>query len=344
MRLLPVALMIVAVPAFAQMAPAPEEAPSLLAGEALPDCRVLSIPVLAGHCYALPRLLEGLQSPDADVRARCCFLLGQIAAPEARDPLSARLSDADRSVREFAGIALSRMGDMRGAHAAEAAYQGNRWWVRFWAVEALGIVGMIPAEVQNDPDPLVGRLAAEAREAQWEPFVAEVCYSGPADLTLDEVIFGLSSYLIAETDWWWHAGDYPQILRAQETILWLDPQWTEGYGLAGYLYWSLGRNTEAVGTYRRGVAVVPEAWETHFELGFYYYNAWKRYEEAVPHFARARELGAPSAQARLHAHALEHAGHPREALEVWRELLAADPNNGVLRLNIERLEAQLSSG
>lgn len=324
--------------------PSPTDAPVGIAGPPVHG-RVEPINVLAGHTWALPALIEGLQgNSSADVRARCCFLLGQIASEEASDELAAALGDPDREVRMFAGMALARMGDFDGYHAARAAYDGNRWWIRFWAIDALARLDRVPDTALDDPDPLVVAAALSGRDGGWGPVAAETEYVGPADAALGDVIFGLTNYLIGETDWWWHAGHYEQIIRGNETVVWLDPSFLEGLTNAAYLYWSLGRDGEALATYRRAVAMHPENWESHFELGFYYYNAEKRFEDAIPEFKRARELGCPPVQARMHAHALEAAGRQQEALTVWRELLAENPDDGVARQNLQRLQAEMGSG
>jgi len=223
---------------------------------------------------------------------------------------------------------------------------GNRWWVRFWAVEAVGrnLWSHSLAPMLSDPDDLVRALAQQASERQWTPVRAQTSFAGPDEVTLDETIFALINYLVGETDWWWHAGDYPQIIRALETAVWLDPSWSEGFANAAYLYWSLGRNTEALATYHKNVQLNPRDWGAHFELGFYYFNALKRYADAVPEFARARELGAAPEQARMHAHALEHAGRPRDALAVWREIQAQVPDDLVVQGNVRRLEESLGGG
>ena len=210
--------------------PAPEMAPVLIAGEALPESRVQPIPVLEGHVWAVPRLVEGLDGDDPAVRARCCFLLGQIGDHSVLDALAQRLDDPERDVREFAGMALSRMGDWRGYHATVAAMRGNRWWIRFWAVDAIGrnVWSTSFAPMLRDPDELVRRLAEEAQQRSWTPAQARVAYAGSAEAGIDETVYFLVNYLIGETDWWWHAGRYEQIIRGNETIVWLDPSWLEG--------------------------------------------------------------------------------------------------------------------
>ncbi len=325
-------------------APAPEVAPHTIAGEPMPESRVRPIPVVEGHVWAVPRLVEGLAHRDPVLRARCCFLLGQIGDHSVLDVLAERLDDPERTVREFAGMALMRMGDLRGMRAARAALEGNRWWVHFWAVDALGRGQLVPDTALRDPDDLVRTLAREARERKWGPAAAQVAYSGPTEASLDETIYLLVNYLIAETDWWWHAGDYPQIIRGLETAVWLDPTYVEGFANAAYLYWSLGRNTEAVSTYRKNVYLNPNSCDAHWELGFYYFNAQKRYEDAIPVLRRAWELGCRPEDAHLLAHALEHVGRTREALELWREFARAEPDSGVVRLNIERLQALSGDG
>ena len=350
MRHLIVASLIVAASSTASAEPVeppePGVAPVALAGEALPETRVQPIAVLEGHVWAIPRLLEGLGDDDPVVRARCCFLLGQIGDHSVLDALAERLDDSDRDVREFAGMALMRMGDGRGYHATVAAMQGNRWWVRFWAVDAVGrnLWSTSFAPMLRAPDELVRKLATEAQERTWSPVEAQVAYAGPAEASIDEVIHYFVNYLIGETDWWWHAGDYPQILRGLETAVWLDPSYVEGFSNAAYLYWSLGRNTEAIATYRKNVHLNPDDCDAQWELGFYYFNAQKRYEDAIPLLRRAWELGCRPEDAHVLAHALEHSGRTREALELWREFARTEPDSGVVRLNIERLEALLGDG
>jgi len=326
--------------------PEPGVAPLALAGESMPDTRVQPIPVLEGHVWAIPRLLEGLGDNDPVVRARCCFLLGQIGDHSVLDALAACLDDPDREVREFAGMALARMGDRRGYHATVAAMRGNRWWVRFWAVDAIGRIVWSTsfAPMLRDPDELVRTLAEEAARREWQPVDAEVAYTGPAQASIDDIVYFFVNYLIGETDWWWHAGDYPQILRGLETAVRLDPTYVEGFSNAAYLYWSLGRNTEAIATYRKNVHLNPDSPDANWELGFYYFNAQKRYEEAIPVLRRAWELGCRPEDAHVLAHALENVGRTREALELWREFARAQPDSGVVRLNIERLEALLGGG
>ncbi len=323
--------------------PSSHEAAQVVAGEPQHG-RIQPIGVIAGHTWAVPALVEGLDHDDPVTRARCCFLLGQIASRDAADALKAALDDPDRQVREFAGMALARMGDYAGVSAARAAYFGNRWWIRYWAVDALARLDRVPDVALTDPDPLVRDIANDARRGAWGPVSAQVEYSGPTDVALADVIFGLSNYLIGETDWWWHAGHYEQVIRAKETVVWLDPSWLDGLTNSAYLYWSLGRDVEALATYRRAVAMHPESWDAHFELGFFYFNAQKRFADAVTHFAEARELGCPPTRARMHAHALEKSGQEEKALEVWRELVANTPDDAVARQNLRRLEETVGSG
>jgi pentatricopeptide repeat protein len=46
----------------------------------------------------------------------------------------------------------------------------------------------------------------------------------------------------------------------------------------------------------------------------------------------------------MHAHALEKAGRIEEAYEVWHELVANNPEDGVAKQNLQRLEVALESG
>jgi len=276
--------------------------------------RWLPVPVLRGHDYALPVLTDGsLSNADAAVRARCAFLLGQIGSPASASRLALSLQDRDRKVRIFSGIALGLLGDERGLPAARAALVGTRWWVRYYALIALWQIGGDRAEAAiksalNDQDTLVGAAAKRAlSDAPPSLWAKRTACGLDEELSLDEFIFDAANYFVGESDWWYHHGEYEQLLRCQEVAVFLDPTFVEMFEVNGWLYWSMERNTEATGAYRRGIEANPESWEAAFALGFHYFNLGA-YGKALVYLARAQELGAPPTQLHTYAHALEKAG------------------------------------
>jgi len=342
--------------------------------------RWLPLPVLRGHEYALPALAQGLRDADAQMRARCAFLVGQVGSPRGVPFLVPTLYDRDRSVRLFSGLSLCLLGDSRGLPAARAALIGTRWWVRYYAVISLWRLGGVffPAEglpsvppgrdaerkrsagavgggrlggeraraalasALDDPDELV-RAAARAALDAAPPQRSYQAFEADEPLTAHEFIFLATNYLVGEGDWWFHAGDYVQVQRCQEAAMFVDPTFVDLFGVAGWLYWSMDRNAEAVGAHRRGIEANPASWEVFFSLGFHYFNTG-RFDDALPYLSRACELGAPPAWQHTYAHALEHAGRLEDSLREWQRLRALEPDSHLTPHHIERLRQRQGMG
>ncbi len=86
--------------------------------------------------------LDGLvnalhNSTDPKVRQYAAYLLGKARNPRAIQPLVEALADFDKSVREQATLALSRIGKAAIEPLAEAMNE-PKWQTRYRAAEALG--------------------------------------------------------------------------------------------------------------------------------------------------------------------------------------------------------------
>lgn len=309
----------------------------------------LPMTIFRPDAEALRALVRGLSDAEPHMRARCAFVIGQTRRPELAPALVPLLTAPQRDLRIWAGVGLVWLGDERGLGAARAALVGSQSWVRYYAALGLWRVGGERARAAlrwatRDPDPLVaevaqGALAGELNRPLPEP-------AGEANLTGADwgaIIESAAGLLVDEADAWYHVGDYPQCIRAQEAALFLDPELGWLYGVNGWLYWSMGRQTEALGAYRRWVQRSPDDWEAHFELAQHYYLNGE-YAAAAGSFGRARHLGCPQIQAHMHAHAVERAEGPASALLIWRELAAADPADPIPPRQISRLQALMGRG
>lgn len=86
----------------------------------------------------LEGLVRALQdSTDPQVRQYAAYLLGKAQNPRAIQPLIEALADFDKSVREQATLALSRIGKAAIEPLAEAMNE-PKWQTRYRAAEALG--------------------------------------------------------------------------------------------------------------------------------------------------------------------------------------------------------------
>ena len=87
--------------------------------------------------HAAPWLVERLDDPETDVRARACHALGCIGDPNRAYELTRALDDPDWPVRAMAAKALGRVRHTAAIPALAKALGDDEWWVRFNAAHAL---------------------------------------------------------------------------------------------------------------------------------------------------------------------------------------------------------------
>jgi tetratricopeptide (TPR) repeat protein len=308
------------------------------------------LPLLRGELATLPFIHELLNSSDAANRARAAFIMGQVACPDSRPLLAARLADKDRGVRVQAGIALACMGDPRGLDTCQAVLRNDPDWIRYYAVLGLWTINTpqarrileaattgqgelltatLEAALKSPfvPAPAVKRLAASAKPAA-RPAATQV-WEQAGDV------------MIRESDWWWHAGNYDQAIRAEEVSILMDPTYVDTYTTVAWLQWSMGRDTAAIATLHRAITAAPRDPEAHFGLGLHYYNT-ARYRQAESYLRDAVNLGGDHLSLHMYAHCLERLGRLQEACDKWRAALKKNPSDGPAIQNLERLNRLLA--
>jgi HEAT repeat protein len=115
--------------------------------EAYPDmtvpARLATLDVLARirPLGATRWLVERLDEPQRDLRARACHALGSLGDPAAAAPLIEALRDRQWPVRAMAAKALGRIRQAEAIPSLCAALRDERWWVRSNAADALTLMG-----------------------------------------------------------------------------------------------------------------------------------------------------------------------------------------------------------
>lgn len=282
-------------------------------------------------------LLKTLGTAD---RAKAAFLIGQTGDRKAIPALEKFLDDPDRMVRIQAGIALASLGDTRGVPACASALNSEPTWVRCYTAYALWQVNtpqarrVLRASLTGQGEFIRGVIEGALSTPYMKP-------SAKSSAKL-ESLQDAGDALTEEADWWWHDGDLEQAARCLEAVLFLDPQDTQTYTLAAWLEWSLGRDEQAINTLKRGIAVVPNDPQTHFELGFHYMNT-KRYLLAREPLKEALDLGGDDLMRRQYAHCLEKLGKYKDALDQWKKLMEDSPDDAAVKMNYERVKKLVNS-
>jgi HEAT repeat protein len=91
--------------------------------------------------HAAPWLVERLDDPEVDVRARACHALGCIGDPNRAYELTRALDDTDWPVRAMAAKALGRVRHTAAIPRLCGVLSDPEWWVRFNAAQALRAMG-----------------------------------------------------------------------------------------------------------------------------------------------------------------------------------------------------------
>ncbi len=302
---------------------------------------------LSGHFELVPAVVGGLRSPDSAVRARCAFLLGQIGSRKTAGAVRPLLHDPSRAVRYQAGIALCALGDDAGVPAAVAALASAAEWTRYYAVHALAGVAtdreriVLEAQRTGQSD-LIAEQIDEVLSA-WPTPSAPPARSdramGPYD-SLHGLFIAAGGVYVVESDTYWHVGRYPQCVRCNETVTFLDPKYVEMYATSAWLLWSMGLDGRAVAVLRQGVDANrddPDAW---FNFGFHYMLKHE-YATAARALGKAVELGVSVLGYRQYCHALDKSGHPDLALKEWQGLLETYPDDPIAPRQIARLKEVL---
>lgn len=302
--------------------------------------------VLEGHNEMVAPLVKMLQDGEPTERARAAFVLGQIAAPPAAEPLYvAAYRDNDRNVRLHAGIALAYCGDERGLPPARAALVSEQPWVRFYAIMGLWRLGKPRAwaalnRSQAAQPQFLGNIICEALQTppklRGATEVAPTNASGPTTVSSTHLWEAVAGAYGAETDWWWHYGDYDQAIRCLQTVIFFQPHSIDTYGDIAWLQWSLGYNTEAIGTYHRGIRANPDNPEGYYNLGYHYFNLDK-YSPALPYLKQAVDRGGRRIMRRTYAHALERLGQIAASFEQWEYMIQESPDDPAVQLNYNQL-------
>ncbi len=306
------------------------------------------LPIMWGHSEMVPVLVDRLSDSDIVQRLRAAFVLGQIGDLSAVEALLAAAGDDCRDVRIQAGIALACLGDERGRKIAEAALIGEPTWIRYYAVLGLSRLGFETARGTPEamrsaqPDFITRTIAAALAEPATLPPVPPASERAPLTAEQAAVIWQavLGAYE-AESDWWWHWGDYSQCCRCMEVVLLMDPGLVTTYSEIAWLQWSMGYNTEAIGTYHRGIGTLPDNPLSHYYLGWHYFNL-KQYDLALPYLRRSVELGAQGAGWRVYAHCLEHTGQLEASFKQWQEMYKLSPDFPAIKFNYERVQRLLN--
>ncbi len=188
--------------------------------------------------------------------------------------------------------------------------------------------------------PLCAQTGRPKAKSASRKIAAPLEGAGKVDAIAADVFDGLNAVI----DMHFHKGEYNHIVNLSRMVVAAQPDNLETYANAGWLLWSMDRDTEAVALYEQGAKANPGTAYMYDELGQYYYNRKKDYPRAVAYYEQAASKPDCS-PITLHmlAHAYERNKQMDMALATWKRVLHHD-DAGAARVNYDRVKRLMDAG
>ncbi|MCX8052909.1 MAG: tetratricopeptide repeat protein [Armatimonadetes bacterium] len=155
-------------------------------------------------------------------------------------------------------------------------------------------------------------------------------------IKLQELFGGVRDRLWEINDDFWHRGQFERCIAVLRLIAAMDPHDTDAYANGAWLMQNQYRDDEAEAFLIKCLANNPDVYESYWELGYFYYMH-ERFGEAIENLEKAVAFDVPEFVWHLLAHAYEHDGDVGTALTIWFRQEAAEPENVVPRIQIDRI-------
>lgn len=311
---------------------------------------------LIGDDRARPALAELLSDPVRQVRVHAGVALGMLGDARGLGTARAVLTDAEEWVRYYAVQALGRIafaGSMQ-RHLLSKTKQRKvceevrqRDSERAWKALRRCRDGNDSPYIRQAAGLALERFSDKKKALEPDPVrpTGGDCSpnrQGDQDAaTIDDIFESAAEVLWLLADFPFHLGSYPDAIRLNQAVTFLTPHFTDAYEVTAWLLWSDDRPDEAMRWRLKGLRANPGVYDLYFDIGLWYLQQAKDYQKAVRYLRKAAAFECPEFVHHSLAHAYERGGQPEKALAIWERLLKENPDNGVARLNYERIKARL---
>jgi len=176
-----------------------------------------------------------------------------------------------------------------------------------------------------------------------KPFVPHKETMAEAITQADGITEGVIDHIWVATDESFHHGDYYRIIAELRVCVEADPMFTEAYGDASWLLWSLGDTEGADKLLTYGLTRRPKLWDLQYEFGFHLYNT-KRYAPALSHLKAATQIPGADVQSwKMLAHCYDRLGRYADAVATWKTIQKKFPHEITTPHNLASMEAKLKA-
>lgn len=159
---------------------------------------------------------------------------------------------------------------------------------------------------------------------------------------LQNVLSDVRDQLWDKSDEFFHAGDYQRCIGILRLIAEIDPTDSEAYSVGAWLMYSTDKKAEGIAFLELGLKRNPKDFESYKNLGDYYFLL-EDHKHAAFYYVKALEFpDCPKILLHALAHCYEELGQFQEAVETWERAAALEPNDPVVKNNLERVKKELA--
>ena len=160
----------------------------------------------------------------------------------------------------------------------------------------------------------------------------------------DGIEYRVTDRIWANTDRYWHHGDYNRVVTLLRLCTESDPDFDEACSCGAWLLWSMGDKPAANAFLNNVLVRAKNKWNAQYSFGE---NLMVRreYADALPYLQAAVQSSvAPVTAWKMLAHAYEHTGSLEKSRVTWRHVVERFPRDGAGPLNLRRIEAKIKNG
>ena len=152
------------------------------------------------------------------------------------------------------------------------------------------------------------------------------------------------------SDYYFHKGNYPEMLYHAKEMVKIDPKDVETWSSIGYYYWSMGIddkkradefNTKALKYYTDGIKFNTDTYYLYDEVGKFYLN-FKDYKSAIEYFEIAiSKKDCKNIPYHILARCYEATNEPVKAVAVIHKCLEKFPNDAKAKVELNKLYSKI---
>lgn len=166
--------------------------------------------------------------------------------------------------------------------------------------------------------------------------------SAKPSVQLDGLEYRIIDRVWANTDHYFHEGDYNRIVALCRICVESDPEFDEAYSCAAWILWSMGDKPAANTLMAYGTKRAKTKWKAEYTFAEQL-MVRREYKDALPHLQSAtKSPAAPAIVWKQLGHAYEKTGDLKKSLVTWQYIVKQFPDEPSAANNLKRVQGKVN--